>query len=252
MNMTSRGEPAASGERLQKLLARTGVGSRRSCEKLIAEGRVKINGETVKEFGVRVFPDRDIVAVDGVTVQPEKPLHLVFHKPRNCLCTSADDRGRKTVFDFLPGISQRIYTVGRLDYDAEGLLILTNDGDFAQRVIHPRQGIRKTYQVTVGGYFTTEAGQGLLQGVHLDGKLIRAASVEVLSRDKRCSRLEIVVYQGLNRQVKRMLKRVGYEVSALKRTVIGGVHLGSLRPGKFRRMMPGEIHSFDDPGKDKQ
>jgi len=240
------------GERLQKFLAHAGVGSRRKCEELIAAGRVKVNGESVTQLGAKVFLDKDLVTLDGVAVKPEKPLYLVFHKPKNCLCTNRDDRRTRTVLDFLPGIAQRIYTVGRLDYDAEGLLILTNDGDFAQRVLHPRQGIGKRYQVAVAGSFTPQAEQTLRRGVKLDGKLIQPLSARVLSRSSRTSRLEIEISQGINRQIKRMLQRVGYKVTSIKRTRIGCVRLGSLKPGKFRRMTPSEIMSFDRAGNDNQ
>ena len=233
------------GERLQKFLARAGVGSRRQCEGLIVQGRVNVNGETVTQLGSRVSPGKDIVSVDGVVVRTEKPLYLVFHKPKNCLCASRDERGRKTVLDFLPGISQRIYNVGRLDYDAEGLLILTNDGDFAHRVIHPRFRIPRTYRAAVKGFFTPEAGNSLRRGVKLDGKLIRPLSLRVISRGKRMSRLQLEIAQGINRQVKRMLSLVGYEITAIKRIKMGEVVLASLPPGKFRRMTRTELRSFE-------
>jgi pseudouridine synthase len=268
--MNSERTTADHGERLQKFLARAGLGARRKCEELIAEGRVRVNGRVVTEPGVRVVPGRDAVLVDGVAVKPEKALYLVFNKPKNCLCTREQQgtrgsagatertghdnvpregpsrRGKaKTVFDFLPGIAQKIYTVGRLDYDAEGLLLLTNDGDFAQRVIHPRHGMAKTYVVEVRGRFTEKAAEALRRGVRLDGKLIEALKVKLLSSGEQSSRLEIEVSQGINRQVKRMLGRVGYEVTAIRRTRIGEVVLGSLPTGKFRRMTEAEIRSFD-------
>jgi 23S rRNA pseudouridine2605 synthase len=246
--MASEAATDAKGERLQKFLARAGVLSRRKCEELIAAGRVKVNEKTITQLGVRVFAEKDSVAVDGVPIKTEKPLYLVFHKPKNCLCTNAGDTARKTVFDFLTGIAQRIFTVGRLDYDAEGLLILTNDGEFAQRVIHPRQGIPKTYQVEVKGSFNQDAARALREGVKLDGKLIRPLSLRVGSHGRRVSRLEIVISQGINRQIKRMLEQVGYKVVSIKRTTIGSVELASLKPGKFRRMTPSEISSFDASG----
>jgi 23S rRNA pseudouridine2605 synthase len=235
-----------TGERLQKFLARAGFGSRREGEQLVVEGRVKVNGRLVTELGEKVFPERDAVAVDGAAVKPQKALYLVFNKPKNCLCSSRDDRGRKTVLDFLPGVSQRIFTVGRLDYDAEGLLILTNDGDFAQRVIHPRHGVARTYQVKVKGCFTEKAVSSLRRGVRLDGKVIKPLSVRVLSRNSRESRLRMEIVQGINQQIKRMLGVVGYEVSGLKRTAIGSVRIGTLPSGKCRRMTPGETQSFGD------
>ncbi|NQT83858.1 rRNA pseudouridine synthase [bacterium] len=245
--MSPGGETGTAGERLQKFLARAGVGSRRQCEQLIVQGRVNVNGEAVRDLGVRVLAERDSVNVDGVPVKPQKLLYLVINKPKNCMCTSRDDLGRRTVLDFLPGISQRVYTVGRLDYDAEGLLILTNDGDFAQRVIHPRFRIPRTYRVAVKGFFTPEAANSLRRGVKLDGKLIRALRLRVISRSKRTSRLELEVSQGINQQVKRMLRRVGYEVTVIKRTRIGKVELASLPPGKFRRMSPTELSAFPGP-----
>lgn len=239
------GPAQAGGERLQKFLARAGVGSRRECEQVIAGGRVNVNGEAVTRLGVTVSPERDVITVDGVVVKPQKPLYIVFNKPRKCLCTGRDDRGRKTVLDYLPGVSQRIYTVGRLDYDAEGLLILTNDGDFAQRVIHPRFRVPRTYRVAVKGLFTPEAANSLRRGVRLDGQVIRAYSVRIVSRGKRTSLLEIEIAQGINQQIKRMLAAVGYEVTAIKRIRIGEVQLASLPPGKFRRMTASERRSFE-------
>jgi len=254
--MGSEGTTTDRGERLQKFLARAGLGARRKCEELIAAGRVQVNGRVVTEPGVRVVPDRDAVVVDGVPVKAEKSLYLVFNKPKNCLCTreeqgsnsrrvAAGQKKARTVFDFLPGISQRIYTVGRLDYDAEGLLILTNDGGFAQRVIHPRHGMARTYVVELGGRFTEEAAEALRRGVRLDGKLIVPLKVKAISAGADRSLLEIEVAQGINRQVKRMLGRVGYEVTAIRRTRIGKVVLGPLPTGRFRRMTAAEIRSFD-------
>jgi pseudouridine synthase len=185
------------------------------------------------------------VTVDDVAVKAEKPLYLLFHKPKNCVCTSRDEHGRRTVLDFLSGIAQRIYTVGRLDYDAEGLLILTNDGEFAQQVIHPRSGIARRYEVTVKGYFTPDATQSLRRGVTLDGKRIRPLSLRVLSRGNQSSRLAIEICQGINQQVKRMLRQVGYEVATIRRTRIGTVELGDLSPGKFRRMTLSERQSLE-------
>ena len=243
--MSSDSTAEAHGERLQKFLARAGVASRRKCEELIVTGRVKVNGKTVTELGAKVVPEKDLVTVDDVAVRTGKPLYLIFHKPKNCVCTSRDEHGRRTVLDFLSGIAQRIYTVGRLDYDAEGLLILTNDGDFAERVIHPRYGMARRYQVTVKGYLSPEAAETLRKGVTLDGKRIRPLSLRVVSRGNRSSRLEMELCQGINQQIKRMLWRVGYEVTAIRRTRIGGVELGNLGPGKFRRMTLSEKQSLE-------
>ena len=242
-DITSEGR----GERLQRFLARAGVASRRKSEELVVAGRVKVNGKTTTELGMKIFPERDVVTVDDVTIKPEKALYLLFHKPKNCVCTSRDEHGRRTVLDFLSGIAQRIYTVGRLDYDAEGLLVLTNDGEFAQRVIHPRYGIARKYEVTVKGYFTPEAAESLRKGVTLDGKRIRPVSLCVVSRGKQSSRLAIEICQGINQQIKRMLQQVGYHVTAIRRTRIGTVELGGLQPGKFRRMTLSEKQSIERP-----
>ena len=245
--MLSQAASGGVGERLQKFLARAGVASRRECEDLIAQGRVEVNGEKVRQFGVRVVPEKDTVAVDGVPVRPQKRLYLVLNKPKNCLCTSRDDLGRQTVHDLLPGISQRLYTVGRLDYDAEGLLILTNDGDFAQRVIHPRFQVPRLYRVAVEGFFSPEDADSLRGGVRLDGKRIRPLSLRILSRSRRRSRIQVEVAQGINQQVKRMFKAVGHEVTAIKRIRIGQIELGSLPPGRFRRLTRSELDSFGHP-----
>ncbi len=229
---------------MQKFLARAGVASRRRCESLIAEGRVTVNGSTASELGVRVVPGEDQVRVDGVPVKAESLLYLLMNKPKNCLCTSRDDQGRRTVHDFLPGIAQRVYTVGRLDYDAEGLLILTNDGDFAQRVIHPRFSIPRTYRVRVKGSFSPEGADRMRRGVKLDGRVVQPVRLLVQSRGEKSSRIRIEVVQGMNRQVKRMFKAVGYEVTGIKRTKLGHIGLGSLAPGEFRRMTRSEVESF--------
>jgi len=231
--------------RLQKYLARCGIASRRHAEELIRQGRVKVNGVTVTEMGVTVSPG-DLVEFDGKPVVPEeKPVYILLNKPAGYVTTVSDPQGRKTVMDLLKGVKERVYPVGRLDYDTEGLLILTNDGDFAYKSTHPRHQVNKTYIAEVEGIPSNEALRKLRDGVMLDGRLTSPADVKILKQKKRSAVLKITIHEGRNRQVRRMCEAVGHPVLFLKRISIGGLRLGNLKPGEWRYLTASELKKIE-------
>jgi len=223
-------------ERLNKLLAHAGLGSRRYCEVLIGAGRVAVDGKIVRELGTKVDPQTQQVAVDGEPVRSERPVYWIANKPRGYLCTNRDPAGRPLVIDLVPQVSQRVYTVGRLDEDSEGLLLLTNDGDLANRLMHPRFGVEKTYQVQVAGIPTGEDLQQLLKGVWLSAGHVRAKHVKREKKQGDSTWLRIVLDEGKNREIRRMLARLGHKVLRLRRISLGPVRLGTLPSGKARRL----------------
>ena len=230
-----------SGERLQKYLARSGVASRRAAERLIVEGRVRVNEELVDTPGTSVVAGRDRVEVDGCEVVPREALrYVVLHKPRGVVSTASDPRGRPTVVDLIRA-EERLYPVGRLDWDSEGLLILTNDGDLAFRLTHPRHAVEKEYRVLVSGEVSEQALSRLRTGVPLDGSLTAPAEVVIAAREGGSSWLRIVLHEGRNRQIRRMVEQVGLRVARLIRTRVGSLQLGSLGPGEWRDLRPSEV-----------
>jgi len=235
------GEPerdvhVADGVRLQKVLAQAGLGSRRKCEELIAEGRVEVDGVLVTELGVRVDPATAVVHVDGMRVQLDaSKITIALNKPLGVLSTMSDPDGRPTLADLVKDRPERLFHVGRLDADSEGLLLLTNDGELANRLAHPRYEIRKTYLVTVaGGEFYPRHGKQLTDGVELEDGLARADKVRVVDAVPGATMLEVVLHEGRNRIVRRMLDAVGFPVTRLVRTRIGPIALGDLRVGRSR------------------
>jgi 23S rRNA pseudouridine2605 synthase len=228
-------------ERLQKVLAHAGVGSRRHCEQLITAGRVTVDGETVRELGTRVDLDQQAVTVDGQPIHAEKLAYWLVNKPRGHLCTNHDPSGRPLAVDLVPHVPQRVYTVGRLDEDSEGLLLLTNDGDLAHRLMHPRFGVEKTYLVQVAGRPGRDDIEQLLKGVWLSEGHVRATEVKRLKTQGQSTWLRIVLSEGKNREIRRMLARLGHKVMRLKRIAIGPVGLENLRPGKSRRLSGPEL-----------
>ena len=232
-------------ERLQKFLAHAGVDSRRKCEELIIAGRVKVNGEVVARLGTAVDPATDIVTIDGTRIKPEKKIYLLVNKPRGYICSLTDFRGRPRVLDLVGHISQRIYSAGRLDYDSEGLLILTNDGNFAERVIHPRQKIPKKYEVTVKGRIDSDALKTLRSGMIIEGRRTEPAQIKMISQHGKGVEFEVIIFEGRNRQIKRMFECVDCRVRRLRRVSIGPIELGTLRIGRYRKMRPEEIRCFD-------
>jgi 23S rRNA pseudouridine2605 synthase len=231
-------------ERLNKVLAHAGVGSRRHCEDLITAGRVSVDGRTVRELGTRVDPAEQRVCVDGRPIRTERPAYWLVHKPRGYISSSHDPAGRPLVLDLAPQISQRVYTVGRLDESSEGLILLTNDGDLAYRLLHPRFGVEKTYLVQVAGSPTADDLQQLLKGVWLSDGHVRARKVKRLKGQGTSTWLRVVLSEGKNREIRRMLARLGHKVLRLRRIALGPVELGELPLGKARRLSPEEVEAL--------
>src|SRR5262249_1817704 len=231
-------------ERLNKLLAHAGVGSRRHCDALIAAGRVKVDGVPVRELGLRVNPEAQSIAVDDVTVKGERTVYWLVHKPRGYLCTNRDPGGRPTALDLIPHVEQRVYTVGRLDEDSEGLLLMTNDGDLAFKLMHPRFGVYKTYLVLVAGKPTRDELQKLLDGIWLSDGHVKAKRGKRANEQGESRWREIVLPEGQNGGVGPMLAKVGHKVLGLKRTAVGPLRLDRLSKGKSRRLKPEEVEAL--------
>jgi 23S rRNA pseudouridine2605 synthase len=240
----ARDDGQPSEERLARFLARTGTASRRHAEELIREGRVTLNGEAVLEPGARVNPAVDAVRVDGKRVKPSGPVYILLNKPRGVLSTMEDPRGRPCVGDVLADMRGRPYPVGRLDFDAEGLLLCTNDGELAHRILHPRYHVKKVYQVKVKGTPDKRVIDRLRTGVFLDGRKTAPAGVYLQKRGERNSWLRMTLVEGRNRQVKRMLEQCGYQVLKLKRVALGPLALGDLPPGAYRKLRPEEVRKL--------
>lgn len=231
-------------ERLQKVMAHAGVASRRACEEIIKAGRVFVNGKPAV-LGQKVDPTRDKIVVDGkelTTTEPKR--YFILNKPLGYVTTSKDQFNRRSVLDLLPQVRERIYPVGRLDYDSEGLVFLTNDGELAYRVMHPKFELPKTYIVRVRGNITMDAIYRLRTGVVLEDGLTAPAQVELLKADHENSVLRITITEGRNRQLRRMCKSVGHEVLRLTRIAIGPLTLTGLSSGKYRHLRPQEIREI--------
>ena len=240
-------------ERLQKILSQAGVASRRAAEKLIAEGRVTVNGTTVREMGVKADAAADDIRVDGVRVKAATThRYILLYKPAGYVTTRSDPQRRPTVIDLLDGVREYVYPVGRLDYDTEGLLLLTNDGDLAAKLTHPRHGVERTYEAHVAGVPDDDAVQRLRRGIPLDGRRTLPADVVLLNRGgpaeaglhrgrEREGVLLLTIREGRNRQVRRMCEAVGHPVRRLKRTKIGPLSDRRLRAGEWRELSPSEI-----------
>ncbi len=228
-------------ERLNKILAHAGVGSRRQCDELLAAGRVTVDGQTARELGARADPEHQHICVDGQPIYLERHVYWVVNKPRGYLCTNHDPAHRPLALDLVPHVSQRVYTVGRLDEDSEGLLLLTNDGDLAHRLMHPRFGVEKTYLVQVAGRPSPGDLEQLLKGVWLSAGHVRARRVKRLKQQGESTWLQIVLSEGKNREIRRMLARLGHKVMRLRRLALGPVQLGHLASGKARRLAPHEL-----------
>lgn len=232
-------------ERLQKYLASAGVASRRASEKLILEGKVAVNGKVVKELGTKVIPGKDKVTVDGKSVRTEEQLvYYLMNKPAGYLTTVKDTHDRPTVMDLLAGIPYRVFPVGRLDFETEGLLLLTNDGEFAYRMTHPKFKIKKTYLATVQGELTKERLQMLREGVELEDGKTAPAEVKVVRQEKHRTVVEITIHEGKNRQVRRMFKAVKNPVLELKRINVGGLTLKGVGSGEIRSLTDEELQKL--------
>lgn len=230
--------------RLNKYIADAGFASRRAADKLISEGKVKVNGKTVKEMGFIIDETNDTVIADGtkLSLSPKK-IYIMLNKPKGCVSTMKDDKERKTVMDYV-NISEnrRIFPVGRLDYDSEGLLLLTNDGDLAYKLTHPSQEIPKTYIVKINGTVQESDLATLRNGITLDGIKLHKCKIKLLAEEENgLNRFEITIFEGRNREVRRMFETVGKEVAFLKRTAVGDLKLGGLSRGKWRYLTDKEI-----------
>lgn len=232
-------------ERLQKYMARHGIASRRTCEDIITSGRVKVNGKVITEMGTVIDPTKDRVVVDGKKLTSvEKATYIMIYKPRGYISSVSDPSGRKKVTDLISDIKERVYPVGRLDYSSEGLLLLTNDGDFAYQLTHPSHNIPKTYRVRVKGIPTEREIEHLSKGIDLDNRVTKPAKVIFIDIREGNALFEITIYEGRNRQVRRMFEKIGYEVVRLKRIKIGQLSLGNLKAGEYRRLLPSEIRKL--------
>jgi len=230
------------GVRLQKVLAAAGVGSRRSCEEMIGAGRVEVDGEIVRRFGARVDPKTQVIRVDGKRIPASEDLvYLALNKPAGVLSTMSDDRGRRTIADLVADHGERLFHVGRLDYETEGLILLTNDGELAHRLAHPRYGVLKTYLAEVRGPVQKDLGRRLTSGVELDDGIVAADRFRVLDQAGQRVLVEITLHEGRKHVVRRMLAQTGHPVIRLVRTQVGPVSLGSLRPGSSRRLSVAEV-----------
>lgn len=232
-------------KRLQKILSEMGIASRRKAEDMILEGRVTVNG-ALAELGTKADPAVDHVKVDGklLTGSAAPRVYLAFHKPRNVMTTLDDPEGRPTVADYLKRIKGRVFPVGRLDFDSEGLLLLTSDGEFAHALTHPSHHVPKTYQVKIKGFLEDADVEKLRRGIYLDDGRTAPAEVRKLKKLKENSWIEIVLYEGRKRQIRRMLNRVGHPVSRLIRTKIGPLKLQGLGPGDLRYLDPAEVEAL--------
>jgi 23S rRNA pseudouridine2605 synthase len=231
-------------ERLQKLLAHAGIASRRAAEQLIIEGRVMVNGAVITELGSKADPETDHIKVDGKRVgAPERLVYLAMNKPRDCMSTVLDPEGRPTVMDLLRGVKARVYPVGRLDYASEGLLLLTNDGEFAKRITAAGSHVTKTYLVKTNGPLTPEQQEKFREGVPLSGKKTAPAGLKLMQRAEN-PWYEVRLIEGRQNQIRLMFKHFGRLVEKLKRVRIGFLELGPLQPGKFRHLTAGEVARF--------
>jgi pseudouridine synthase len=230
--------------RLQKFLADAGVASRRASEQIIRAGRVWVNGRVVEQLGTKIDPIEDRVSVDGEAIKPKRKLYVAVNKPRGYLCTRSDPTRRRTLGELLPKEWQHLYSVGRLDNDTEGLIFLTNDGQFSLRITHPRYGTPKTYRVTVEGRVEAKHVNQFKSGAMDQGERLRADRVRLLSANNTRSVVELELTEGKNREVRRLCAALGLEVSRLQRTKIGPIRLGELRAGKWRTLTQPEIKSL--------
>lgn len=230
------------GVRLQKLLAQAGLGSRRACEELIAGGRVEVDGQLVRELGVRVDPARAVIHVDGLRVQlGDDKVYLAINKPVGVVSTMDDERGRPSLIDYVGQRKERLFHVGRLDIDTEGLLLLTNDGELAHRLQHPSFGVPKTYLAEVRGPVARDVGKRLRAGIELEDGTVAVDSFRVVDSQPGKALFEVVIHEGKQHVVRRLLEAVGYPVLQLVRTDVGPIRLGELRSGKVRSLTRDEV-----------
>lgn len=232
-------------ERLQKYMARCGVASRRKCEEIILSGEVRINDNIVSELGVKINPEKDTVTYKGNIIKPEeKKLYIMLNKPEGYITSVKDEKGRKTILDLVK-VEERIYPIGRLDYDSSGLILLTNDGDIYNKIIHPRVNIGKKYIATCRGEFSKEEIKRFESGIDIGGYITAEAKMTLLDIEKKNnlvnSVVEIIIHEGKNRQIRRMCEALGHEVLSLKRVEVGSIKLGYLKKGQWRNLTDEEL-----------
>lgn len=230
-------------ERLQKVLAQAGVASRRSCEELITQGRVRVNGKVVQELGTKVNPVEDSIEVDGRPIRREEKAYVLLYKPTGVITSLHDPQGRRVVTDLLTGVNQRVYPVGRLDYDTSGLLLLTNDGELANRLAHPSYEIDKVYRAWVKGVPAAAKIRQLAAGIMLEDGMTAPGEARLLETDhtKQRALIELTIHEGRNRQVRRMCEAIGHPVIALERIRVGFLTLDGVKPGKYRHLTADEV-----------
>lgn len=227
--------------RLQKIISEAGIASRRKAEELIVEGKVKVNNKVVKELGYKADPEKDHIRVDGREIKIEhKKVYIALHKPVGIISSRKDEKGRKTVIDLIP-TNTYMYPVGRLDFDSSGLILLTNDGELANALMHPSFEIPKTYIVTINGIISNMLLEKFQKGIRLEDGVTAPAKVKVLSRENDQTKMEVTITEGKNRQIRRMFEALGHEVIRLKRIKIGEITLGELASGKFRNLSEKEV-----------
>ena len=221
-------------ERLQKLLAKAGVASRRGSEELIRDGRIQVNGVTIVELGYKADPSQDTIAFDGKRISFEQKIYVLLNKPAGYVTTMADPQGRPIVSDLLRDFPERLFPVGRLDLETEGALLMTNDGELGNAVLHPRYEVNKTYEAWVAGFPSSRELERLERGIEIEGVMTRPAQIRVLRRTKHQSLVEVIIHEGKKRQVRKMFQAINHRVMHLKRTAYGQLVLGTLAPGKYK------------------
>lgn len=221
-------------ERLQKLLAKAGVASRRGAEQLILAGRIQVNDKTVTELGYKADPYRDAITFDGKRLQFEQKIYVLLNKPAGYVTTMSDPQGRPIVSELLADFPERLFPVGRLDLDTEGALLMTNDGEMGNAILHPRFEVNKTYEAWVAGFPSSQQLEKLEQGIEIEGILTQPAKVQILKRTKHQSLVEVIIHEGKKRQVRKMFQAINHRVMHLKRTAYGQLRLGTLAAGKYR------------------
>jgi len=239
---------SGEGHRLQKILAAAGFGSRRQCEELIEQGRVEVNGSVVR-LGCKVDPVQSEIKVDGERLKKSKPVYIALFKPKGYLCTDRDQQGRARTIDLVPLSFGRLFLIGRLDMDSEGLILLTNDGALSERLTHPKYGVPKVYRVQVAGELSQESLNQLRNGVYLAEGFAKVSDAVIKSRYKQSTILDMTLAEGMNREVRRLLARLGHKVLALIRTAVGPVKLGKLTPGEWRHLTRQEVDRLYTAGK---
>lgn len=229
-------------ERLQKVIAASGYTSRRKAEDLIRQGRVEVNGEVVSELGLKV-KQGDLILIDGKALQGENKVYYVFYKPKSCICSLSDELNRTTVIDYFSDVKERIYPIGRLDYDTTGLLLMSNDGEFAHLMMHPSSHLEKVYEVSIKGLIQGETLNKMEKGIYLEGVKTLPCKIKIVGKDleHETTMLMIKLIEGKNRQVKKMFETMGYPVKRLHRVRVGTIDLKGLRPGQYRILKPHEV-----------